>query len=132
MNDKTQLLEWRARKTQGEQMVLPSGLPVTVRRVSLMNLATQSKIPQTLVNTVQQILDSGAKGSVAINVKELPMFGKVLDMVVKACLLAPALADFSDDDHLGLDELDTEDKLAIFSWANAPAEGLRPFRNGQE
>ena len=122
------LQAWRERQQAGEAMILPSGLVVTVRPVSLLALATQGKIPQTLVAPVQQVMESKA-GSLAV--KDYPQFGKVLDLVVRVCITAPPLADFGDDAHLGLDELAIEDKLAIFSWANAPAEGLRPFRGEQ-
>ena len=122
------LQAWRERQQAGEAMILPSGLAVTLQRVSLLALATQGKIPQTLVAPVQQVMESKA-GSLAV--KDYPQFGKVLDLVVRVCITAPPLADFGDDAHLGLDELAIEDKLAIFSWANAPAEGLRPFRGEQ-
>ena len=122
------LQAWRERQQAGEAMILPSGLVVTVRPVSLLALATQGKIPQTLVAPVQQVMESKA-GSLAV--KDYPQFGKVLDLVVRVCITAPPLADCGDDAHLGLDELAIEDKLAIFSWANAPAEGLRPFRGEQ-
>ena len=123
------LQAWRERQQAGEAMILPSGLVVTVQRVSLLALATQGKIPQTLVGAVQEVL--GSKAGQGMAVKEYPQFAKVLDLVVRVCVSAPPLADFGDDEHLGLDELPIEDKLAIFSWANAPAEGLRPFRAEQ-
>lgn len=123
------LQAWRERQQAGERMVLPSGLVVTLRPVSLLALATQGKIPQTLVGAVQQVMERKAGSSMAV--QDYPQFAKVLDLIVKACVSAPPLADFGDAVCLGLDELAIEDKLAIFSWANAPAEGLRPFRPEQ-
>ena len=122
------LQAWRERQQAGEAMILPSGLVVTVQRVSLLALATQGKIPQTLVGAVQEVL--GSKAGQGMAVKEYPQFAKVLDLVVRVCV-RPTLVDFGDAVCLGLDELPIEDKLAIFSWANAPAEGLRPFRGEQ-
>ena len=122
------LQAWRERQQAGEAMILPSGLAVTLQRVSLLALATQGRIPQTLVAPVQQVMESKAS---SLAVKDYPQFGKVLDLVVKACVVEPTLVDFGDAVCLGLDELPIEDKLAIFSWANAPAEGLRPFRGEQ-
>ena len=43
------LQAWRERQQAGEAMILPSGLAVTVQRVSLLALATQGKIPLFLI-----------------------------------------------------------------------------------
>jgi len=113
------LNDWRALKASGEEAQLPSGLVVTVRRVGLVDLAAQGKIPQTLQPQIDEITAASKAGQTPSVSKVGEMTG-ILDIVCRACVLGP--------EGLDVAELDFTDKMAIFSWANEVAAGLKTFR----
>ncbi len=115
------LQQWRARQA-GEAYILPSGLDVRLKKVSMIDLAQGGKIPQTLHAPVNELMKRDTKAGVSI--EGIAEFRAVLDLVVGACMVEPADLDVS--------ELPWDDKLAIFNWANAPAEKLVPFRREQD
>jgi hypothetical protein len=125
------LTEWRAR--QVEDVVLPSGLAVKVKRVGLKELAAQGRIPETLLGIIQQAMDgSGEEGGpkIKIQLKDLGAIGEAYDLVAKACLVYPKVANQADDEHLSVDEIPFEDKEFIFERSNQEAVSLAPFPSG--
>lgn len=121
------LRAWRL--SREAELELPSGLTVRVRRVSLQDLAAGGMIPAPLVDVVQRLIDDTRSGQmIQPNVKQLAELGPILNVVARAAVIEPALADTPDDEHLGLSELTIEDKADIFRWANSPARALEPFR----
>jgi hypothetical protein len=54
-----------------------------------------------------------------------------LNTVALATIVEPPVSENGDDDHLGLDEINGDDKMAIFNWVNREVEQLRPFREGE-
>ena len=115
------LAEWRARQKEGEAFTLPSGLEVRLRKVALMDLAAAGQIPTTLRAPVAEILKRRPDQSVDLS--DVEKFAQVLDVVCKACIVAPA--------ELDVAELGSFDKQAVFNWANQPAGKLEPFRRQQ-
>ncbi len=116
------LSEWRALKAEGEEAQLPSGLVVRVKRVGLVDLAEQGKIPQTLqpqIDEIGQIAQDAKKGK-SPGLDQVGRFTDVLEIVCRACLVGP--------EGLDVGELDFTDKMAIFTWANEAAVGLKTFR----
>ncbi len=118
--------EWRAARDQ--ELTLPSGLGVIVKKASLMQLAIQGQIPTPLVGIVEEFLNNK---EFKLKLSDVPSFGSMVHAVVKACLVSPAIADTADDNHITLDELSYEDCMAIFNWANGDATALAPFREEQ-
>jgi hypothetical protein len=118
------LTEWR--KKQVEELELPSGLTATVRRVRLVDLAARGSVPTPLAGAVSEML-RGKKFDAA-SVADYAEYGKLVDLVVSAAVIAPPVAPTSDDEHLGLDELTLEDKTAIFNWAHSEGDRLDGFR----
>ncbi len=121
------LRAWREKRRMGERYELPSGLVVQVRRVSLLDLAERGQIPAPLVGMVNKLLSPTSE---ALTVKNAPEFAEAINLVVKASVVDPPVADVPDDEHLGVTELPIGDRLALFNWANSSAERLRPFRGG--
>lgn len=115
------LAEWRARQQQGEAFTLPSGLEVRLKKVALIDLAQAGQIPSTLRAPVAEMLKR--KPDQALDLGDVEKFGQVLDVVCKACIVAPA--------ELDVAELGSFDKQVIFNWANQPAGKLEPFRRQQ-
>jgi len=115
------LAEWRARQQEGEAFTLPSGLEVQLKKVTLIDLAQAGQIPATLRTPVAEMLKR--KPDQALDLNDVEKFGQVLDVICKACIVAPA--------ELDVTELGSFDKQAIFNWANLPAGKLEPFRRQQ-
>ena len=119
------LTAWRAQQREGYAFTTPSGLHVTLKRVSLLDLVEQGEIPAPLMGMVEKALDAATHST---TVKEFPQYARVINLVVKAAVADPPVGDEADEEHLGVEELPIKDRLAIYNWANA-AEQLRPFRS---
>lgn len=120
------LAEWRA--GQRETLVLPSGLSMTVRRVSLLDLAAAGQVPAPLMGMVERLIGEGQRSE--LELATLPQFVGLIDAVIMLAAVDPPLAAEPDEDHIGVHELPTLDKVAVFNWLNAPAAALAPFRPG--
>lgn len=121
--------EYRKTRAAGETLTLPSGLEVRVKKVTLMDLALNGEIPQTLHPLTDELLTTGKE--VQIHAADLVKYGELVGAVVKACLLEPALADESDETHISLKDMEGDDKLELFRWANRGASQLEKFRKEQ-
>ena len=109
---------WRKRQQEGEEARLPSGLVVQVRRVSMLDLAEKGKIPATLKPKIDALLKAGQ--STTVTVDQFVEFVGLINLVCEACLVGP--------DGLDVTELPSQDRLAIFEWANEVSTSLQPFR----
>src|SRR5690242_13569980 len=107
------LAQWRSSRLH--ELDLPSGMTVWVRDVSMMDLMLTGKLPETLIEFAD---DAGKQGKAEIDLKKVVKsgtdFNVMLNAVVLACVVEPPIAEKGDDDHLGLDEINGDDKMAIF------------------
>lgn len=117
------LSEWR-KKREGEKHVLPSGLEVTLRRCDLMDLAVRGDIPAPLAAAANEMV-----GGVKVDLADFGKYEAVINVVVGACLIEPAVAEEGDETHVALGELSMQDRMAIYNWASSGAASLRPFRD---
>jgi len=124
------LAQWRA--TRLHELLLPSGMTVWVKDVSMMDLMLTGKLPENLIDFADE---AGKQGKAEINLKDVVKsgtdFNVMLNTVVLSCIVEPPVAEKGDDDHLGLDEINGDDKMAIFNWANREVGQIRPFREGE-
>lgn len=122
------LKAWR--KQREEQVELPSGLEVRLRRVSLLDLVMGGEIPTPLLGLVDEL--TGKEGEeqmpMSIDVAEFPKFSGVFNELVLKCVIDPPVKAKAGADALGIDEIPAEDKIFIFQWANQGAAELKPFR----
>ncbi len=118
------LQAWRQSRTT--TMTLQSGLEVVLKKASLLDLAMNGEIPNTLAGVVDDLMDSGK--TVTVKVEDFGKYGAAIDMVVKACVVEPALADEPDETHIGIREIPAGDRIEIFTWANEGVEQVAPFR----
>ena len=116
---------WREAMAQGSQFTLPSGLVVTLRRVSIFDLAAQGEIPDNLTSQVNEMIRKGTRD---VTLSDFAKFEGLIDIGVKAAMLDPAVGDEPAGDTLGIHELPMLDRIAVFNWANETAQALRPFR----
>lgn len=119
------LQTWREMRNRVEEVTLPSGLEVTLRKVELLDLVGQGDVPETLNVLVKKATSTG------FDVSDVKAFMPLLNIVTRACLVQPALSEEADAEHLTLDEIPVGDRLAIFSWANQEADALGKFRPEQ-
>lgn len=130
------LREWRAARRGA--VTLPSGLEVTLKKVTLEDLVLSGDIPAPLLRDVMGLYESGAFQQVGdVNpaapemwaiLDRIPEAMKMFDSVTRAALVEPPAGDMADDDHITTAELSLQDKEAIFNWAAAGANALAPFR----
>ena len=121
----TNLAAWRAQRQQS--ITLPSGLPVTLRKVALADIAASGKIPDTLAGQVDALMSAADDAGGTLDVKALAGFGGVVDLVVRAALISPPLSDTPDGEHLSLSEIPFTDKIEIFSWAQQEVAQVAAF-----
>jgi hypothetical protein len=100
-------------------------LAVTVRKVDLLDLAAHGSIPTPLHAAVQQML--AQQGAGGLDLATLPERAAIIDLVVKAALVEPPLADAPSDEAITLDELPFVDRISIFSWAHEEAAQVATF-----
>lgn len=111
------LAEWKAKQQAGEEGVLPSGLDVVLKKVSIVDLAASGQIPQTLAVKLNGIMKGG---EVAVDLTQMAEYASMIEVVARACIVEPA--------ELDVKELPFEDKLAVFNWANEGVSQLNGFR----
>lgn len=125
------LAEWRASRLH--DMELPSGLPVTVRDITMTDLMMTGKLPDSFVDLAQ---DAAQKDAATFDLKSLAKnagdFRIMLDALVELALVSPKIGTVADDEHITLAELPNDDKMAIFNHANREVTALQSFREGQE
>jgi len=131
------LAEWRASRLH-EIDDLPSGLPITIKDVSLQDLVMMDgvEIPNTLLDMMfdndakqaQGADDAQSDSEVILNMmRNKSEFNQLLNEMVKACLVEPALGEKPDDRHITLAELSFVDKMHIFNFLNREVAAVRPF-----
>ncbi len=123
------LAAWR--ESRMHEMDLPSGLPVTLRDVTMTDLLLTGKLPASFVDLAQ---DAAAKGD-SLDLKQLVEKGEdfraMLDALVEIALVTPLIGAVADDSHITLAELPNDDKMAIFNFVNREVTALQSFREGQ-
>lgn len=124
------LAKWRS--SRQTELTLPSGMTVWVKDVTMTDLMLTGKLPDVMLDMAE---DAASNGAASVDLKKLARngaeLGALMDTLVKLCMVEPPVADHGDEDHIGLDEMGGDDKMAIFNWANREVELLRPFREGE-
>ena len=107
------------RSKQLQEMTLSSGIKIFVKDVTMTDLMLTGKLPDVMLDLAQ---DSAKDGAASMDLKKLAKSGaefkSLMDTLVRLCVVEPPIADMGDDDHLGIDEISGDDKMAIFNWAN--------------
>jgi hypothetical protein len=119
--------EWR--KGREFSMTLTSGLEVRLRRLGVVDLAAQGRVPAPLVGLVNEVIEGG--GLSVSKCQDFEQYGKLVDLVVMAAMIEPKVAEHGDAEHLGLDELTLNDKTEIFEELHREANRLAAFRSEQ-
>lgn len=128
----TSIQEWRT-KNAPEEVELPSGNVVKLRKVHLLEMARDGEIPATLATMISN------EGKINLNAADLLSKGNdmadllnMIDAISIKAFAGPKLGKEATDDQLGLDEVDVMDRMFVFRWCNRGAEQLKPFRPEQD
>lgn len=120
----TTVQEWR--QSRIVEVELPSGNRAKLKRVSLIDLIEQGRIPDTLSGMA---IEAATQSKLRkISLAELLEYVQVVNLVVKACFEEPQVEDQGSETSLGVDDIDFVDRAHVFQWANGVANELRPFR----
>jgi len=124
------LAEWRASRIH--ERILPSGLPVKIRDVSMTDLMLTGRLPDAIMSMASDAAQNGEQEfDLAKVMNNTAQFNAMLNTLVELCLVDPKIGTVADDEHILLAELPADDKLDIFNFVNRGAEQLRPFREGE-
>jgi len=129
LNPSQRLQNWR--KNAAREYVLPSGNTALIKRVGIIDLAQQGAIPDTLSGMVSELAAMDDPAKLKLDLTDMKRFGEAIDLIALACFVDPPLTQEGDDFHLGVAEVPSIDKLAVFAWANDPAAQLQLFRPGE-
>lgn len=117
---KSNIAEWRAKKAEGEWRELPSGLRVRIKRLSLLQMAVAGSIPTSLVGQVDTLLEKTVTPREAVTRQLGAIDAHIMGAVIEPQIVAAG--EPIPDGAVCIDEIDVDDKLAIFNWLNsAPA-----------
>lgn len=121
------LKTWREQREMGEAFTLPSGLDVKLKRVTLLDLVTQGKIPTTLSAQANEVHTSGK-----LPLTRFVEFEPLINIVVAACVVDPTLTPDpspTGEGSMFVGDLPIDDRLSVFTWAGSEAAPLRKFRD---
>lgn len=95
-----------------------------VRRPSMLVLAKQGKIPNTLLTAAGELFSKGSGGLDADNENMLGDMYNIMDIIASAALIQPSMEEIK---GAGL-ELSDDQMMAIFNYSQAGIKALESFR----
>lgn len=95
-----------------------------VRRPSMLVLAKQGKIPNSLLTAAGELFAKGGGGLDSDNEKMLSDMYDIMRIICGAALMEPTLSEI---EAAGLD-LSDDQMMAIFNYSQAGVKALEPFR----
>lgn len=120
------LADWRASRTA--EVLLACGLRVTLKKVKLLDLAAQGRVPLPLHARVEALIDQS--GPIRLSVAEFPDNAGVINLAVMAAVTWPPIADVPGDGVVGIEEIPVEDRLVIWNWAQQEVAPVATFLSG--
>ena len=99
-------------------------LVARVKRPSLLIMAKQGKIPNTLLGAAGELFTKGGSGVDADNTRMLGDMYDVCHLIAEASLVEPSLAEI---ESVGL-ELTDDQMMALFNYSQVGTKALESFR----
>lgn len=129
----TPAAQWRKARLEGHVVRLPSDNVVRMRQVPMDLLILGGKIPDILTPVAAKALwvdtDAESLGNEADLAKG---FMELMNLIVPLALVEPRMvAEPKADDEIAPEDMDFNDRLAVFQLATQPVEVLRSFREQQ-
>lgn len=124
------LAQWRASRVH--ELVLPSGLEVKVRDMTMTDLLMTGKLPEAIMQTLTDNVDVESQSvDLSVITKNTVQWNEMLTTLVQLSLIEPKIGEVADDEHILLAEMPADDKLKIFEFLNRGAVQLQSFREGE-
>ena len=95
-----------------------------VRRPSMLVLAKQGKIPNSLLNAAGELFSKGSEAMDADNENMLSEIYDICEIICTSALISPSMAEIK---AAGM-ELSDDQMMAIFNYTQAGVKALEPFR----
>lgn len=95
-----------------------------VRRPSMLVLAKQGKIPNSLLTTAGELFSKGGGGLDTDNANMLADMYNIMEVIAEASLIQPTLKEIK---SVGI-ELSDDQLMAIFNYSQAGVKALESFR----
>lgn len=95
-----------------------------VRRPSMLVLAKQGKIPNSLLTAAGELFSKGGGALDTDNENMLGDMYSIMDVIATAALIQPTMSDIK---NAGI-ELSDDQMMAIFNYTQAGVKALEPFR----
>lgn len=95
-----------------------------VRRPSMLVLAKQGKIPNSLLTAAGELFSKGGAGLDADNENMLGNMYNIMEIIATAALIQPSMEDIKNS---GI-ELSDDQMMAIFNYAQAGVKAIESFR----
>lgn len=95
-----------------------------VRRPSMLVLAKQGKIPNSLLTAAGELFSKGGSGLDADNKNMLSDMYNIMDIIATAALIQPSMEEIK---SIGI-ELSDDQMMAIFNYTQAGVKALESFR----
>ncbi len=95
-----------------------------VRRPSMLVLAKQGKIPNSLLTAAGELFSKGGAGLDADNENMLGNMYNIMEIIATAALIQPSMEDIKNS---GMD-LSDDQMMAIFNYAQAGVKAIESFR----
>lgn len=128
LDTRKMLAEWRENNFHEVQLPL-SGRVLQVRDVGLIDLVIEGKVPNTMLDMVEQVND-GRITQAQLLMEHSREFGELVNMIFMLAVISPPVAEEPDADHVSPKDFVYGDKVALFNWVNREAVIVRPFRQG--
>lgn len=124
---------WRAPREQGFVVKLPSGNVARLRPVALDVMIASGQLPDILTPIAAKALWTETETDKIANEIELAKgFADLVNVVLPAAMMEPRVVDNPQaDGEISADDVEFQDKLAVFQLATQPVEVLRRFCAGQ-
>ena len=124
------LAQWRASRVH--ELVLPSGLEVKVRDMTMTDLLMTGKLPEAIMQTLTDNVDVESQSvDLSVITKNTVQWNEMLTTLVQLSLIEPKIGEVVDDEHILLAEMPADDKLKLFEFLNRGAVQLQSFREGE-
>lgn len=129
----TSAANWREPRLKGYVVTLPSGNVARIRPVALDVLITTGKLPDLLTPIAAKTLWTEVETADIADASDMAKgMAELFGVVCRAAFIEPKIADDEPGEgEISLEDIDFQDKAAVFQLATQPAEVLRKFREQQ-
>lgn len=117
---------WRAPREKGITVKLPSGNVARIRPVGMDLVVRVGYIPGVLANTIVGMIETGhGEPPTSADLEEEKEWFRFLDCLCELAFVAPRIVkEPQADDEISIDDVELQDKMAIWRVLGAPARAL--------